>query len=113
MATTQQQLLTEAQPKRFIELIRGRLAGNPIKRPSEIAVACNVNVSTVYEWIDEGRIEGANLGRNQNKAYYQIFAPSVVRMYEERLGVTVESSGERCEVNGERVSNQKGKGKRR
>jgi hypothetical protein len=70
----------------FILTLSKRLEGAEFRRPSEIAGACNVSVTMVYAWIQEGRIVAVDVS-SKDKAYWQILAASVVGMYSKRLGL--------------------------
>lgn len=88
----------------FIATLSKRLAGAEFRRPSEIASACNVSVTMVYAWIQEGRIVAVDVS-SKDKAYWQILAASVVGMYRSRLGledVDVEDEDDQSTKKGKR-----------
>jgi len=63
--------------------IRTQFAHRGLVSVSDVAVACNVNCRTVLAWGEAGLIERINIGTG-DKAYYRIYAPSVVRFFEKR-----------------------------
>ena len=67
--------------------IRAAIGGRLWQTPPEIATACGVGVSTVYAWIDEGLVESPNVTPGK-RPQYKIYSPSVIKLYERRLGIT-------------------------
>jgi hypothetical protein len=63
--------------------IRSQFAHRGFVSVSDVATACNVSCRTVLAWREAGLIEGINIGSGE-KAYYRIFAPSVVTFFEKR-----------------------------
>jgi hypothetical protein len=51
---------------------------------SEVAGVCNVGSRLVLAWLQQGLIEGVNVG-SAKKPYFRIYAPSVVKFVEKRL----------------------------
>ena len=66
--------------------IRARLGRADMVTVSDVVAACAVSTDTVYTWIEAGEIEAANLAPRGKRAYYQIYAPSVLAFYERRMG---------------------------
>ena len=64
----------------FIAALRKRLGPRVFLRPNEVAVACDVSLSTVYEWIQAGAVEASSpaVGR---RAAWQILGESVLAQY--------------------------------
>lgn len=65
------------------ETIRRRLGNRVMVRPADVAAACDVSISKVYAWIEEGAIEAVNIG-GKGRATWQVLAVSVVAFYERR-----------------------------
>ena len=65
--------------------MHARLGGKALVPAADVATACNVSADTVYAWIEEGLVEGVNVGRG-SRPRWQVYGPSVVAFYEERLG---------------------------
>ena len=70
----------------FVEAIRRRLGERLAVRPADVAAACDVSLSTVYAWIEEGVVEAVNIGRGE-RASWQVLGSSVVAFYERQKGV--------------------------
>jgi hypothetical protein len=64
--------------------MHARLGGKALVPAADVATACNVSADTVYAWIEEGLVEGVNVGRG-SRPRWQVYGPSVVAFYEERL----------------------------
>ena len=66
------------------EIVRKRLGGKFAVRVSDVAAACDVSVTTVYDWIDDGTLQAVDLnkGRPHLRPFYQVRAESVVELYE-------------------------------
>jgi hypothetical protein len=75
----------------MFEAIKRRLGARELARPSSIASACDVSKQMVLDWIDAGTVEAANLGTD-DRPYYQVYVPSVLRHYARRLGVEDETT---------------------
>ena len=84
----QTEMFPRENARSLYEAVKARLGVKSIVRPVAVASACNVSIGTVYAWIDDGRIEAANVGGD--RAYWQVFAPSVLKFYRERLGIEEE-----------------------
>lgn len=63
--------------------IRTQFAHRGFVSVSEVAIACNISCRTVLAWLQQGLVEGLNVG-SKEKPYYRIFAPSVVGFFEKR-----------------------------
>ena len=85
MGTARQQLLfPEPTAESLLSAVRARLGTRTLTTVSAVAQACNVSVTTVYHWIEEGLVQAVNVGSG-TKGYYQVFAPSVLEFYRKRL----------------------------
>ena len=80
--TTQPDLFPRETPAHFLDHVRSRIGGKRNITVSETAGVCNVSVTTVYGWIDAGLVEATDVGAT--RAYYQVYAPSVIRFLEAR-----------------------------
>lgn len=87
---TQQELFAREAPADLLAAVRQRLGGREVVRPSDVSAACNVSIAMVYAWMEEGLIESTNVSAG-SKPYYQVFVPSVIRFYAQRLGVEEKS----------------------
>jgi hypothetical protein len=67
----------------LVEAIRKRLGERLVVRPADVAAACDVSLSTVYAWIEEGVVDAVNIGRG-GRACWQVLTTSVVAFYERR-----------------------------
>ena len=61
-----------------------RLGGKDLAPTATVAAACNVSAETVRGWIEEGMVDAVNVGTG-GRPQWQVFVPSVVAFYEERL----------------------------
>jgi hypothetical protein len=83
----QRELFPDAKATSMLERIRRSMATRELVSASEVAVACDLSMNSIYALIESGDIEGVNVAAEGHRAYYRIFAPSVVRFFERRLGV--------------------------
>jgi hypothetical protein len=78
----QTELFQRETPAHYLDHVRSRLGNKRSVAVSEVAGTCNVSVTTVYSWIEAGLVEAVNVGTT--RAYYQVYAPSVIRFLEQR-----------------------------
>ncbi|NCC62200.1 MAG: DNA-binding protein [Verrucomicrobiae bacterium] len=84
-AYIQQELFdTQKYEDEFISRIEKRLGGADEVSVSDVCAACNISATKVRAWIDEGEIVAVNHGTKQ-KAYWKIFAASVIGHYRRQL----------------------------
>ena len=86
MKPVQMDLIPRERPETALAAIRAAIGGKLWQTPPEIATACGVGLTVVYSWMDEGLIEAVNVSAG-SKASNKIFAPSVIKFYERRIGV--------------------------
>jgi hypothetical protein len=85
MKGLQRELLSPEIHPTALAAILARLPQRELVNVSDVAVACNVSVSTVYSWLEAGDVESINLG-GRDRAYFKLFRPSVVRFLQRRAG---------------------------
>ena len=80
-----------AQPNQIGEVIRRRLGTREFRRPSDVAVAADVSVDTVRNWITEGCVEAIDIARPGKRRRWRVYVPSVIAFYErQQSGVSGE-----------------------
>ncbi len=69
-----------------LQIVAGRLPSKPLLSPSDVALAIDRKVDTVYRWIDSGRFEYMNLGSGaEGKPRYSIVRASFMEFMASRV----------------------------
>ena len=69
-----------------LQIVAGRLPSKPLLSPSDVALAIDRKVDTVYRWIDSGLFEYMNLGSGANgKPRYSIVRASFLEFMASRV----------------------------
>ena len=69
-----------------LQIVAGRLPSKPLLSPSDVALAIDRKVDTVYRWIDSGLFEYMNLGSGaEGKPRYSIVRASFLEFMASRV----------------------------
>lgn len=69
-----------------LQIVAGRLPSKPLLSPSDVALAIDRKVDTVYRWIDSGLFEYMNLGSGaEGKPRYSIVRASFLKFMASRV----------------------------
>lgn len=80
------ELFPRDQPMSAYQTVFARLPQTEWLKVSDVCVACDMDKSTVYAWIDEGRFEAINLAaRGEEKAFWKIHRLSFLRFIQTRI----------------------------
>ena len=72
-----------------LQIVAGRLPSKPLLSPSDVALAIDRKVDTVYRWIDSGLFEYMNLGSGaEGKPRYSIVRASSLEFMASRVNST-------------------------
>jgi hypothetical protein len=82
--TRQPELFARESAATLLAAVCARLPNSELVSVSDVATACNVSVTLVYTWIEEGLVHAVNLG-SESKTYWKVFRPSVVDFWTRRL----------------------------